>query len=797
MAAVQEPSHTSALKMAGAALADAALPASLTPLIGRAEEIERISRLLRDGSARLLVLTGPGGVGKTRLALAVAQAVADDFPDGIALISLGPVKTADQVLPAIALALGVRERAADQLYPAVRDRLQERRMLLVLDNFEQVVDAAPVLTDLLTDNHALTMLVTSRSVLGVYGEFVSPVPPMRVPGGEEASVAAIEASDAVQLFVSRVRAMRPEFRLTSRNADDIATICNRLDGLPLAIELAAARTSIFTVPALAHRLDRRLPVLEGGPRNVPNRQRTMRNAISWSYELLTPVEQAMFRRLSVFVGNWSFDAAEAIVMDPDDGAGMSEVDLVDAIASLVDKSLAQRIETVENDRQFSILPTLREFGLDELEQSGERAATEKRHTFYMLALAERAAPHLTGREQVFWLNQLATVKGDLQAAVARLIEMEPPELALRMATALWRFGYTRGFILEARGWLEAALARARERTALRAKALNGAGILSNMEGRFERTRAFHEEALGIAREIGDKPTMAIALVGLGELAAMGEDVAEAQRCYEETEALYTQLDDQRGIATAQTNLGNLFWSMGRLDEAVQINEAARRLYAAVGDQRGLAWSVTNVGRLAAETRDFARAMTNLTQAMELYDVLGDRSGIAETLEGFALVAAGVQDATRAAALLGAADRLRQILAHPVPQNDLPSYERLIATVRATLGDAFDAAWRDGAALSLDDAVSLGLSITVPEETVIPPRLNGGAGTEAVARLGITERELEVLQKLGSGETDKEIAEHLFISVRTVQSHVQNLLSKLGVSSRSAAVARAFRESILQ
>jgi non-specific serine/threonine protein kinase len=781
--------------MAGAALADAALPASLTPLIGRAEEIARISRVLRDGSARLLVLTGPGGVGKTRLSLAVAEAVAHDYPDGIALINLGPVRMADQVLPAIAIALGVRESNADLLYPAVRDRLQDRQMLLVLDNFEQVVDAAPVLTNLLTDNHALTVLVTSRSVLGVYGEFVSPVPPMRVPSGE-ASVEAIEASEAVQLFVSRVRAMRPEFRLTSRNADDIATICSRLDGLPLAIELAAARTSIFTVPVLAQRLERWLPVLEGGPRNLPNRLRTMRNAISWSYELLTPIEQAMFRRLTVFVGNWSFDAAEAVVMDPDEGTGLSEVDLVDAIASLVDKSLVQRIEAVDHDRHFSILQTLREFGHDELDQSGERAATEERHTFYMLALAERAAPHLTGREQVFWLNQLGTLQGDLQAAFARLIEMEPPELALRMATALWRFGYTRGYILESRSWLEAALARARERTALRAKALNGAGILSSMEGHFGPTRAFHEEALEIAREIGDKPTMAIALVGLGDLAAMSADVSKAQQCYEEAEEIYTQLDDQRGIATAQTNLGNLFWSMGRLDEAVQINEAARRLYAAVGDQRGLAWSVTNVGRLAAETRDFPRAMTNLTQAMELYDVLGDRSGIAETLEGFALVAAGVQDVTRSATLLGAADRLRQILAHPVPQNDLPSYERLIATVRTALGDALDAAWREGAALSLDDAVSLGLTISVPEEIVSPPRLNGGAGTEAIARLGITERELEVLQKLGSGETDKEIAEHLFISVRTVQSHVQNLLNKLGVSSRSAAVARAFRESIL-
>ena len=788
----EPPSHTST----GVTPGEPLLAAALTPLIGRGEEIGKITRLLREGSARLLVLTGPGGVGKTRLAQAVSRDVDELYPDGVLSIGLGPIQTPAQVLPAIAGALGVRESSADLLFAAVRESVQARRMLLVLDNFEQVVDAAPLLTDLLTQSPGLTILVTSRSVLGVYGEFVYPVPPMRLPD-TDAPLATIEEAEAVQLFVRRVQAMRPEFRLTSRNAADIAAICTRLDGLPLAIELAAARTSIFTLSALAQRLDRRLPVLEGGPRNVPNRLRTMRNAISWSYELLGPVEQAVFRRLCVFVGTWSFDAAEAVVIDPDDAPPLDEADLVDAIASLVDKSLVQRIDIADHDRHFVLLQTLREFGLEALEEAGERAATEERHTRYLLALAKRAQPHLTGREQVFWLNQLETLHGDMQAAFDRLLKMDPPELALQMATALWRFGYTRGYIVETRAWLEAALARAQERTALRAKALNGAGVLSNMEGNVPRTRAFHEEALGIARELHDMPTMAVALFGLGDLAAMSEDVEEAQRCYEEAEQLYIELDDQRGIATAQTNLGNLFWGLGRLDEAVRINESAKPLYAAVGDQRGLAWSVTNVGRLAAETGDLARAASNLTQAMELYDVLGDRSGIAETLEGFALVAAGLRDYARAATLLGAADRLRHLLAHPVPQSDLPSYQRLEDAVRDALEAEFETHWAEGAAMPLDDAIALACAQTVPQDVVRAPSVAGEAGQEAIARFGITDRELEVLQKLGSGETDREIAEDLFISVRTVQSHVQNLLAKLGVSSRSAAVARAFREDILR
>ncbi len=522
----------------------------------------------------------------------------------------------------------------------------------------------------------------------------------------------------------------------------------------------------------------------------------MRNAISWSYELLSPFEQSIFRRLAVFVGSWNLEAARALALPDADPTPDQETQLIDALGSLADKSLIQQAESIEDDRHFRILQTLREFALEELKAHGEFEATLERYTEFFIEFVRQAQPHLTAGNQVLWLNRLDAFYNDIQTVFERLMQHDPPELALDLATRLWRFGYTRGHILETRTWLQRALERAKERSGLRAEALNGAGLLSGMAGEIEDARRYYEEAVDIARERDDKRAMATALFGLGDLAAMDKDVEQAEQSYMEAERLYSELDDARGIAVSQTNLGNLYWETGRIDEALSLNEAARRMYDAVNDKRGVAWSYTNVGRLAAGRGEYGRAIANLSDAARLYQQLGDRSGMAETLEAFALIATDAHQYSHAALLLGAAEQLRQEIGHQVPESDRATLEQVQQRVRKALGKTTAEQTERGRALPLQEAMFLATSMDIADATDPVPDENAERA-EAIAQRGITERELDVLQRLGAGDSDKEIAEHLYISVRTVQSHVQNLLNKFEVTSRSAAVARAFRDGILR
>lgn len=773
-------------------------PAPLTPLIGRHRELDHIGRVLRARATRLLVLTGPGGVGKSRLALAAASNLAGEFADGVAFVALGLVSADEEVLPAIAAAVGLRGEGAGALtLDAVGAALQDREMLLVLDNFEHLLSTASLLAELLRASPGLTILVTSRSVLGVYGENVYPVPPFDVPDDEDIHPDAIGDLDAVQLFVSRVQAVRPSFSLNERSAKTILTICRRLDGIPFAIELAAARTSLFSVSELASRLEQRLPLLESGLRDIPDRYRTMRNAIMWSYDLLSPFEQKVFRHLAVFTGAWTLEGASAVVFGKARLDDQHEVLLLSAIGSLVDKSLVQRVEVSDHERNFQLLQVLREFAQEELDAHGERDLVEQRYADYIVEYARRASPHLTGRDQVLWLDQLSLMEADIATVFERLMDAGSPQAALELIASVWRYGYARGNIVAWRSRLERALQQAPERNRIRAKALNAAGVLSNMLGEPEETRRFHAEALEIARELGEKHLMGMALFGLGDVAVLNGDDDEAERSYLEAERLYTEADQTRGIAISQTNLGNLYWKQGRLQDALKIHEAARRLYEAAEDQRGLAWAYTNVGRLSAELKEYNHAAVNLSRAMSLYDLLGDRNGIAETLEGYVLINLGVREFARAARLLGAAQELRDVINHPVPMSERPSYDQMVETLRRSLDGAMDDLVSEGAVMPLDDAISLAVTTSVTSEAA--PRVTTGdvETRDMLERLGITDRELQVLQKLGAGETDKEIAESLYISVRTVQTHVQNLLSKFGVTSRSAAVAKAFRIGLLR
>lgn len=833
--------------------------AALAPLIGRRVEMAAIRHLLIASGARLVVVTGPGGVGKTRIAAAIAESSHEDFPDGVVSVNLAQIRAASLVLSAIATALDIHERTDEELHDAVFRMLEQRTVLLVLDNFEHVNDAAPLLTELLGATTNLTILVTSRVVLGVYGEHVYPVPPMLVPAvGQVVHLDAMTAQtfDAVQLFVDRARSVDPAFRLRDDDAQQIMHIVRQLDGLPLAIELAASRIRSFTLAELASKLERRLAFLVSGSglRSVPNRLSTMRDAIAWSYDLLSPTEQAVFRRLSLVIGTWTIEDAVAVsrsqrpvhderglrapdlartlqarvaagkegmaadwmssparaILPPAAslGAGHSSVereqdDLAthDLIASLVDKSLIRHVAGMGDLPHFNMLETLREFGLEQLEQTGEFEDGMRRYASHMLDLAEAAAPRLTGVDQVRWLDRLTKMHADLRVAFHWFLAHEPVDLALRLAIGVWRFGYTRGHISESLAWIETALSRATERTALRADALNAAGVLVNMQGDVNRAERLHQEALDVALEVGHTHAGGMAFLGLGEIAVANGNYEDAQWMVEEADKVLNQSANQRSLAVAKTNLGNLLWSMGSLDRATTVHVESKVLYEAIGDERGIAWAVTNIGRIAAERRDFGGAVKNLHAAIRHYDNLDDRSGIAESLEALAEVAHGIGDPLRAATLLGAADALRIALDHPVPAIDAIRYQHFLAAAQADGQLTFERGWSRGQTLSLEDAKALGLEIVVPASastTSSPPSFSVRSSVSRATgpTHALTGREMEVLRLLRSGKADRDISGELFIGIRTVQTHVSRILAKLGVNSRSAAVARAVRNGLI-
>jgi DNA-binding CsgD family transcriptional regulator len=607
------------------------------------------------------------------------------------------------------------------------------------------------------------------------------------------------ASDAVTLFAQRAAAVRTGFVLDHRNVRDVATICRLLDGLPLAIELAAARTSILSPQVMAQRLQRRLPLLADGPRNVPDRLRTMRNAIAWSYDLLTPKEQAVFRRLSIYAGPWSLGDAVATVADPGSTERGDEFATLDLISSLVDKSLVRQVDTGGSSPVFGMLFTLREFGLEQLEASGELEALEERHARAMITLGETAAPELTGPNQVEWLERLGSRLPDIEAAFAWAIEHDPPDLALRLAASMWRYSYTRGPTRAGREWIVQALARYPDRTTLRATGLHGLGILAGIEWDFEAAREAHAEALEIALEIGDRRSAGLAYMGLGDSAATDVDSELALRHYEAARAIFVKLGDRRNIAVATTNMANLMWNQRQLGPAIEGHERARLLYTAAGDQRGIAWSATNIGRIAAQMHNYERAVPSLVEAIDAYEQIGDRGGIAESLEGSAQVAFGRGEPLRACALLAAADSLREAVHHPISPVDRAEYDAILVEVRTALGATFQPTWDANQHLPLQQVRALiaGIMTDSPPADVADVALPVTNDAEKrIRELGLTEREIEVLTLIAAGKTDKDIAEELFIGVRTVQSHVANLLAKLDVNARSAAVARALRSGII-
>jgi non-specific serine/threonine protein kinase len=741
--------------------------------------------LLRD-DVRLLTLTGPGGVGKTRLALWVAEEAKPDFADGVAAVPLAPVVDPALVAATIAQALGVREVRGRPVADRLADALRNRRLLLLLDNFEHVLAAAPLVGDLLTACPELTVLTTSRAPLRLSEEYRFPVEPLPVPEAEVGATAEVAGrSAAVRLFTARARAARPDFVLTDANAPTVAGIVRRLDGLPLAVELAAARLAVLPLRAVLTRLDHRLALLTGGPRDAPARQRTMRDAVAWSHALLTEEEQVLFRRLAVFAGGFTPEAAGEV-------AGDGGEDVLDAVTALVATSLLRSDERPDGDVRFGMLETVREYGLEQLEASGEAADIRRRHGIYFLALAEAAGPALFRSTALEWLNLLETDRDNLRAALAWASAPDGAEVGARLVHNLWLFWSIRGPISEGRRWAERVLALG-DNLPLehRTRVLTVAGSLATTEGDFAGATPLLHEAVAAARGLATPTLLAQALFERGRLALFQGDDRLAETLYEEALAVGRDDDGRPGQwderRNALGNLGIVARRRGDPARAAALHEAALELNRAVGDDWAAAENLNHLAGATLDLGDPARALALYRESLVLGQTSADPRALAGTLAGLSSALAAVGQPERAARLLGAADALNAASGAVFSPAGSINLERAETAIGTRLPEAaYRAARAAGMAMSPTAAIAEALA-----DSPLPATTPASATADVpAARAELTPREREVLHMLAAGRSNREIGEALFISPRTVQTHVTHLLAKLELPSRTAATAFA-------
>jgi predicted ATPase/DNA-binding SARP family transcriptional activator/DNA-binding CsgD family transcriptional regulator len=798
------------------------LPVPRTSFVGREHEVVQIGRLL--SMTGLLTLVGAGGSGKTRLALEAARELVGAYPDGVWLVELAPLSEEALVPQAVAEALGVREQPGNPLASTLADALKGKEMLLVLDNCEHLVETCARLAQkLLTSCPRLKILATSREALNIAEETTWLVPPLSLPDPlEHPTVGELEGYASARLFVERTRRRRTGFAPGPQNVDAIADICRRLDGIPLAIELAAARVGSLSVQQISERLEDSLDLLAGG-REVTERHRTLRATMDWSYELLDRPERELFGRLAVFAGSWTLEAAEAVGEGSGLGEGSSTPSVLDVLGRLVDKSLVLAESSENGWTRYRLLEPVRQYAREKLNESGETPETRRRHAGFYLSLVEKAEPELTGPRQAAWLDRLEAEFGNLRAALGWSLEEEGDRRqGLRLAGAMWRFFYTRGYYGEGREWLEGTLARSEGSPAdLRAKALTGAGVLAFLQCEYERAATLLEESLTLYRDLEDRPGVASALQTLGSIARERGHYARAVAFHEESLALQRDSGNDEGVARALVGLGFAAWLQEDYERAWTLCTRALALYRGLENTEGIAWSLVNLGAVAQHRDDHERATRLLNESLTLsreagytegvawslhelglvafrrgdaggatvslkeslrvhYD-LGDRWRTASVLEGLAASACSQAAFERAAFLFGAADSLRETIGTPVPLCERPDRDRNLEGARARLDKAaWETAWYEGRAMPLGEAIDYALA----GEPGAPP-----AKAPAETRSPVlTRRQREISVLISRGLTSRQIAARLALSEHTVNTHVARILSKLDLRSRAQLVA---------
>ncbi len=723
------------------------LPVPVTAFVGRDKELVAAKELLLRPDVRLATVTGPGGIGKSRLAIQVARDLMQDFPSGVYFVPLAAVSDPDLIGLVIAQTLGIREPGGQSPFEALKEYLRNSLsvpMLLVIDNFEHLVAAAPKLAELLALTPNLKLLVTSRAALHLSNEHEFSISPLALPDAKSLPpLEVLSQYSAISLFIQRAVAVKPDFRLTEENAPAVTEICARLDGLPLAIELAAARAKLLSPSAMRTRLASSLQLLTGGARDLPARQQTLRRAIDWSYDLLSEPEQKLFRRLSIFLGGCTLEAVES-VCDTKQDLGL---DILDGMTSMVDKSLIRQTEQTDGEPRFVMLETIREYGLEKLKASGEESQTRRGHAAYCLVLAEEGAAEDSGANQSGWLDRFEAEHDNFRTALTWLTETGNADWGLRLGVALFRFWETREHLAEGRERLvkllklpgAAAPTNARMRTLFAAAILAGeqgdyslAGTLMNESleiakqlndtrsiavslnamsvnardrGDLAASRELSEESLKLWREVGDSLAVARALSNLGSVVKLQGDYSHARVLYEECLSLFRALDDRTGIGWALNHQGDVAHAQGDCEGARTLYEQSLKMFWELNDRWGVAGALADLGNLAREQKDLRTADSFYRESLELFQELGHKRGIARLLESFSASAAEQSEPERSLRLAGAAAALRQSIGAPLTPAEQAKLEKSLEVARQKLSTIESrTAWLEGWVMPVEKAV---------------------------------------------------------------------------------------------